>query len=124
MGSCIRNMDSWSLDHQGSPCKLKKKKKEVFIFWQYWVFVVAWKISLVVVSGGYSSFWCTGFTLWWLRLLGSVDCRYSGSVAVAQGLSCSAAYGNLSGPGIELVSLELQSGFLTTGPPEQPPVNV
>ena len=30
MGSCIRNVDSWSLDHQGSPCKLKKKKRGIY----------------------------------------------------------------------------------------------
>ena len=40
------------------------------------------RLSLVAVSGGYSSLWCTGFSL--LRSMGS---RCAGSVVVARGLS-------------------------------------
>ena len=32
-------------------------------FWLSWVFVAAHVLSLVVVSGGYSSLWCAGFSL-------------------------------------------------------------
>ena len=35
-------------------------------FWLRWVFVVARGLSLVAVSGGYSSLQCTGFLLRWL----------------------------------------------------------
>ena len=35
-------------------------------FWLYWVFVVVHGLSLVAASRGYSSLWCTGFSLWWL----------------------------------------------------------
>ena len=35
-------------------------------FWLCWVFVAARGLSLVVVSGSYSSLWCAGFSLWWL----------------------------------------------------------
>ena len=71
--------------------------------WLYWVFVVACGLSLVVASGGYSSLWCTGFSLQWLLLLQSMASRHAGSVivalrlliagsvVVAHGLSCSAA---------------------------------
>ena len=43
----------------------------VFYFWLHWVFVAACRLSLVVVSRGYSSLWCAGFSLWWLLLLRS-----------------------------------------------------
>ena len=35
-------------------------------FWRRWVFVAARGLSLVVVSVGYSSLWCAGFSLRWL----------------------------------------------------------
>ena len=35
-------------------------------FWLHWVFVAAHGLSLVVLSRGYSSLWCVGFSLWWL----------------------------------------------------------
>ena len=44
--------------------------------WLYWVFVVACGLSLVVASGGYSSLWCAGFSLWWLLLLQSMGSRH------------------------------------------------
>ena len=31
-----------------------------------WVFVDVRELSLVVARRGYSSLWCTGFSLWWL----------------------------------------------------------
>ena len=37
-----------------------------FNFWQHWVFVAAHRLSLVAVSGGYSSLSPVGFSLWWL----------------------------------------------------------
>ena len=50
--------------------------------------------SLVVVSGGYSSLWHAGFSLWWFLLLGSAgsghmgfsSCSSEGSVVVVTGL--------------------------------------
>ena len=48
-------------------------------FWLCWVFIVVCRLSLVVVSGGYSSLWCAGFSLWWLLLL-----RSMGSTVQAQ----------------------------------------
>ena len=47
-------------------------------FWLRWVFVAAGGLSLVVVSGGYSSCWCAGFLLWWLLLLRSTGSRQVG----------------------------------------------
>ena len=51
-------------------------KKILFIFWLYWVFL-ACGLSLVAVSGGYSSVWCAGF------LLQSTGSSFVGSVVVA-----------------------------------------
>ena len=42
------------------------------------VFVAARRLSLVVVSGGYSLLRCTGFSLWWLLLLQSTGSRRVG----------------------------------------------
>ena len=55
-------------------------------FWLPWVFVAARGLSLVAGSGGYSSLWCTGFSLWWLLLLRSTGSRRAGSVVVTRGL--------------------------------------
>ena len=56
-----------------------KKKFYLFIyFWLHWVFVAARGLSVVVVSGGYSSLWCAGFSLQWLLLLWSTGSRHMG----------------------------------------------
>ena len=89
-------------------------------FWLCWVFVAARGLSLIVLSRGYSSLRCAGFSLRWLLLfrntgsrrvsfsscgtraqqfwlVGSVvvarGLQSTGSVVVAHGLSCSAACG-------------------------------
>ena len=49
-----------------------------FFFWLCWVFVAAHRLSLVVVSGGYSSLWCADFSLQWLLLLQSTGSRHAG----------------------------------------------
>ena len=49
-----------------------------FFFWLCWVFVAAPGLSLVAVSGGYSSLWCAGFSLRWLLLLWSTGSRRAG----------------------------------------------
>ena len=51
-------------------------------FWLRWVFVAARGLSLVVVSGGYSSLQCAGFSLWWLLLLRSTGSRHAGFIAL------------------------------------------
>ena len=48
------------------------------LFWLPWVFIVVCGISLVAASGGYSSLWCTGFSLRWLLLLQSTGSRHVG----------------------------------------------
>ena len=65
-----------------------------FIYlWLRWVFVAACGLSLVAVSGGYSSLRCMGFSLWWLLLLehglqehGLQQLQHVGSVVAAHGL--------------------------------------
>ena len=44
-------------------------------FWLCWVFTAAHGLSLVVVSRGYSSLQCAGFSLQWLLLLRSTGSR-------------------------------------------------
>ena len=47
-------------------------------FWLHWIFVAARGLSLVAVSGGYCSLWCTGFSLRWLLLLRSTGFWHAG----------------------------------------------
>ena len=47
-------------------------------FWQCCVFIAARGLSLVAVRGGYSSWWCVGFSLQWLLLLQSTGSRHVG----------------------------------------------
>ena len=47
-------------------------------FWLCWVFVAVCGLSLVAVSGGYSSLQCMGFSLRWLHLLRSMGSRHAG----------------------------------------------
>ena len=99
--------DSQPPRHQGSPCFRFKENKNLhkgesgshpcsahslFFFFinfiylcicvcMYWlrrVFLAAHRLSLVVVSGGYSSLWCAGFSLRWLLLLRSTRSRCTG----------------------------------------------
>ena len=62
-------------------------------FWPCWVFVSVQGPSLVVASGGHSSSRCVGLSLSRPLLLRSTGSRRAGSVVVAHGPSCSAAYG-------------------------------
>ena len=50
-------------------------------------------LSVVVASGNYSSWWCQGFSSWWLLLLRSIGSRAWASVIVAYELSSSMACG-------------------------------
>ena len=47
-------------------------------FWLCWVYVAVPGLSLVAVSGGYSSLRCAGFSLRWLLLLWSMGLRRVG----------------------------------------------
>ena len=78
-------------------------------FWLCWVFVAVCGLSLVAVSGGYSSLRCAGFSLWWLLLLRSTGSRHAGSVVVAHGLSCYAACGIFPGQGSNPCPLHWQA---------------
>ena len=62
-------------------------------FWLCWVFVSVRGLSLVVASGGHSSWRCAGLSLSRPLLLRSTGSRSTGSVIVAHGPSCSAACG-------------------------------
>ena len=104
-----------------------------FFFWLHWVFIAALGLSLVAVSGGYSSLWCAGFSLRWLLLLQSMSSRHAGfSSCDLRALehrlsSCGSralllrSMQYLPRPGIESVSPALAGGFLTTAPPGKTP---
>ena len=123
---------------------LKIKFIYLFIyFWLCWVFVAARRLSLVAVSRGYSSLWCTGFSLRWLLLrstgsrhVGFSSCSTRASVVAARGLSscgsralerrlssCGAralllcSMWDLPRPGLKPVCPALADGFLTSAPP-------
>ena len=104
-------------------------------FWLRWVFVAVRGLSLVVVSGGYSSLRCTGFSCCRARALGT-----QASVVAARGLSscglraveyrlssCGAqaqllcGMWDLPGPGLKPMSPALAGRFLTTAPPGKSP---
>ena len=89
-------------------------------FWLCWVSIAGRAPSLAMVSGRCSLAWgrdflLQGLLLWWYIGSGCMDLT-----------SCSAwdqlphGMWDLPGPGIELVSLELQGEFLTTGLPGKP----
>ena len=76
-------------------------------------------LSLVVASGGHSSSWCVDLSLSWPLLLQSTGSRRAGSVVVAHGPSCSAAYGIFPDQGSNLCPL-LAGRLSTTAPPGKP----
>ena len=68
-----------------------------------------WGLSPVVASGGHSSSRCTGLSLSRPLLLRSTGSRRAGSVIVAHGPSCSAAYGIFPDQGSNLCPLHWQA---------------
>ena len=97
----------------------------LFIYlWLHWVFFAMCRLSLVVVSGGYSSLRCAGFSLRWLLCCGAWALGAWASAVVACGLSSCGKRAwllrgmwDLPGPGLEPVSPALAGRFLTTAPP-------
>ena len=86
-------------------------KKDLFNFFLYfclcWVFIAEHGLSLVAVSRGHSSLWCTGFSLdgffcWRAQALGA-----QALVVVMHGFIC-CGMGDLPRAGIEPVSPALQ----------------
>ena len=81
------------------------------------MFIAAQGLSLAVVSGGYSSFRCAGFSLRWLLLLRSTGSRHMGFSCCGSRAQLLRGMWDLRGPGLEPVSPALTGGFLTTAPP-------
>ena len=69
----VFSYDSLCLCDVGGDLSLSFFKKEFiyFILLALQVFVAVHRLSLVVASGGSSSLWCMGFSLWWLLLVWS-----------------------------------------------------
>ena len=81
----------------------------LFYFWLCWVFVSVRGLPLVVASGGHSSSRCAGLSLSRPLSLRSTGSRRAGSVVVAHGPSCSAAYGILPDQGSNPCPLHWQA---------------
>ena len=91
-------------------------KKFICYFWLCWVFIAAYRLSVVAASGSYSLLQCVA--------RGLSSC---GSQAVEHRLSRCGSWAqllrgmwDLPGPGIEPVSPALAGGFSTTAPPGKP----
>ena len=91
--------------------------KNFIDFWLHWVFVAVPRLSLVVVSGSYSSLRCLGFSLLWLLLLQSTGSRRIVSSICGAWVKLPFHIWDLPGPGIKPMSPALAGRFLTTGPP-------
>ena len=85
--------------------------------WLRWVFIAARGLSLVVVSRGYSSLQCTGFSLQWFLLLQSMGSRCAGFSSCGARASLLCGMRDLPRPGLKPVSPAVAGGFLTTEPP-------
>ena len=110
----------WGEAFIGNDCSLfffLIKKFFLFYLWLRWVFVALRELSLVAVSGGYSSLRCAGFSLRRLLLLWNTCSRHAGfsscgvraSVVVAHRVSCSKACGIFSDQGSNLCPLHWQA---------------
>ena len=131
----------WSMDHPSTHIATDfffffNEFNYLFIyFWLHWVFVAASGLSLVAVSGGYSSLWCAGFSLRWLLLLQSMGSRCvgfssCGSRALEHRLSSCGTWAwllrglwDLPGPGLEPVSPALAGKLSTSAPPGKPSID-
>ena len=61
---------------------------DYLFIWLCWVFVTTWRLSLALVSWGYSSLQCTGFSLLWLLLLWSTGSRHAGFSSCSTQAQC------------------------------------
>ena len=113
----------------------KKRYRQVGIrfwwgrVWLHWVFIDAHRLSFVAASGGYSSFWCTGFSLQWLLLFqaraggtqtSGADCagsrRCSPRLLRCMGLVAPHSVWNIPRPGVKPLSPAFAGRFLSTVP--------
>ena len=92
----------------------------LFFFWLRWVLIAVCGLSLVAVSGGYSSLWCVGISSWWPLLLQSVGSRlhrlqqlWCIHLAAPQHMRSSQTRGQTSDPA-------LAGRFFTTEPQGKP----
>ena len=82
-----------------------------FFFLAALAFVAVHRLSLIVVSGGYSPLRCPGFFLWQPLLLRSTGSRHAGfSSCDAWGLNCPVACGIFPDQGLSPCPLHWQAG--------------
>ena len=66
-------------------------------------------LSLVAVSGGFSSLGCSGFSMWWLLFVAEHQLYSAGSGVVAHRVSCPAARGTFLDQGLNPRPLRWQA---------------
>ena len=93
-------------------------------FWLSWVFVAARGLSLLAVSGSYSSLRCVGFSLRWLLLWRSMGSRHGGFRSCGSRSQLLRSMWDLPRPGLEPLPPALAGGFLTTAPPGKPSCHI
>ena len=85
--------------------------------------LAALRLSLVVVSGDYTSLWCAGFSLQWPLLLQVAASRHVGFSSRGTQTKSSCGTWDLPRPGMEPMSPASVGRFLTTGPPGNSPLH-
>ena len=85
---------------------------KIFIYLFYFLAVLGLRYFLIVVSRGYSTLQCKGFSLWrllivghWLQVHWLLQLQHVGSVVVAHGISCFVACGIFLDQGSKLCPL-------------------
>ena len=104
------------------PAFLRTLSVYLFIYWLFWVFIAAHRLSLVAETEGYSSLWYTGFSSWWLLLLQSTGSRGTGFSSCGAQAQLLHGMWNLPGPGIKPLPPALAGRFLSTVPPQKSPL--
>ena len=99
--------------------------KKIIVFFIYfhlcWVFVAEHCISLAAGSRSTLSWWCAGFSLWWLSSCRAQALRALGTQQLWHTDLVALRHVGSSGSGIEHMSPALAGGLLTTGPPRKSP---
>ena len=97
----------------------------IVYFWSFWVFVAVCRLSLVSVSGSYSSsLQYMDFSLWVFSCCGAWTLGSRASEVVVHWIRCPTVCGILvPRPGIKPVSSTLKGRFLTTGPSRKSPIS-
>ena len=102
----------WKVDRMGFFFKIYY----CLLFWLWWAFTAAHRVSPAAASRGYSVLCSMHFSSCWLLLLQSTGSRHVGFGCCSAQAQLLCGLWDLPGPGIEPVSSALPGRFLTTRP--------